>query len=110
MLWHVLSLSQTSLAVSFSFGVLHNNRYTEQSCSGKVDSFSDIVEVDELDVSDAARSHYKISYKLYTAGGKWVDGAPLASPADSVENDSCISDFANLSLEELEKFTVSDTR
>lgn len=35
--------------------------------------------------------------------------APLAAPADSVENDSCISDFTDLSLEKLEKFTISDT-
>lgn len=54
MVWDVLSLNQAGLSIPFSFCVLHNNRDTEELCSGQVDSFADVLDIDELHIGHTA--------------------------------------------------------
>ena len=55
MLGHVGRLRHPSLAIPLSFSVLDNNRNTEESRSCKIDSFSDVIKLEEFDVSDTMR-------------------------------------------------------
>ena len=56
MLGHIGRLRHPSLAIPLSFSVLDNDRNTEKSGSCQIDSLSNVIKLEEFDVSDTVRS------------------------------------------------------
>ena len=67
MLRHIGRLRHASLTVPLSFSVLDDYRDTEKSRSCKVDSFSDVVELEEFDICNTVDSRVStILAKVHT--------------------------------------------